>query len=81
MIPGHGRICDQADIVEYRDMVTIIRDVIADMIGRGMTIEQIQAADPTKDYRLRYGADSGDWTTRMFVEAVYKSLIANSAKK
>ena len=81
VIPGHGRICDEADVVEYRDMMTIISDVIANMIGKGMTLEQIQAADPTKEYRPRFGAESGEWTTRMFVEAVYKSLIARSAKR
>ena len=51
VIPGHGWLADQADVVEYRDMVTIIRDVIADMIGKGMTLEQVQAANPTKGYR------------------------------
>ena len=76
VIPGHGRICDEADVVEYRDMITIIRDVIASMIEKKMTLDQIQAADPAKEYRPRYGADSGPWTTRMFVEAVYKSLTA-----
>jgi len=74
VIPGHGWLADQADVVEYRDMVTIIRDVIADMIGKGMTLEQIQAANPTKGYRKQYGSDSGPWTTNMFVEAIYKSL-------
>jgi glyoxylase-like metal-dependent hydrolase (beta-lactamase superfamily II) len=81
VIPGHGRICDEADVVEYRDMITIIRDVIASLMKKGKTLEEIQAADPTKDYRPRYGADTGPWTTRMFVEAVYKSLAANVAKK
>jgi glyoxylase-like metal-dependent hydrolase (beta-lactamase superfamily II) len=76
VIPAHGRICDQADVVEYRDMVTIIRDVVRDMIQRGMTLEQVQNADPTKPYRRRYGSDTGPWTTRMFVEAVYKGLAA-----
>jgi glyoxylase-like metal-dependent hydrolase (beta-lactamase superfamily II) len=74
LIPGHGRISDQADLVEYRDMVTIIRDVIQDMVNRGMTLEQVKKADPTKGYRSRFGSDSGPWTTDMFVEAVYKSL-------
>ncbi len=74
VVPGHGFICDQADVVEYRDMVTIIRDVIQDMISRGMTLDQIKTADPTEGYRERYGAESGVWTTNMFVEAVYKSL-------
>ena len=76
VIPGHGRICDQADVVEYRDMVTIIRDVVQDMITRGMTLEQIKKADPTSGYRKRYGADTGPGTTDMFVEAIYKSLTA-----
>lgn len=74
VIPGHGRLCDKADVVDYRDMVTIIRDVVQDMIKKGMTLEQIQKADPTKGWRRRYGSDSGSWTTAMFVEAVYKSL-------
>lgn len=76
VIPGHGRICDEADVVEYRDMITIIRDVVASMVKKGMTLDQIQAADPTKEYSPRFGAESGDWTTKMFVEAVYKSLSA-----
>jgi glyoxylase-like metal-dependent hydrolase (beta-lactamase superfamily II) len=77
VLPGHGRVCDQADVVEYRDMLAVIRDVIQDMIHRGMTLEQIKAADPTEGYRERFGADSGPWTTDMFVEAIYKSLTAN----
>ncbi|PWU06107.1 MAG: hypothetical protein C5B51_13035 [Terriglobia bacterium] len=74
VIPGHGRLCDQADVVEYRDMATIIRDRIQDMIKKGMTLEQVKAARPTRDYDPEYGATSGFWTTDMFVEAVYKSL-------
>jgi cyclase len=74
VIPGHGRICDEGDVVDYRDMVTIIRDAVADLIRKRMTLDQIQKADPTKGYRRRYGSDSGAWTTAMFVEAVYKSL-------
>ncbi len=78
VIPGHGRICEEAEVVEYRDMVTIIRDRVQDMIKNGMTLDQIQAANPTIGYRRRYGSDSGPWTTQMFVEAVYKSLIAQT---
>jgi cyclase len=74
VIPGHGRLCDRADVVDYRDMVTIIRDVVQDRIQKGMTLEQIQKADPTKGWRKRYGADSGSWTTNMFVKSVYESL-------
>lgn len=76
VIPGHGRLCDVADVVFYQEMVTIIRDRVQDMIKRGMTLEQVRAAKPTRDYDPRYGATSGIWTTDMFVEAVYKSLTA-----
>ena len=74
IIPGHGRLCDVADVVWYQEMVTIIRDRIQDMINKGMTLEQVKAAHPTLDYDPRYGRTTGFWTTDMFVEAVYKSL-------
>jgi cyclase len=74
VIPGHGRICDSADVAYYRDMVTIVRDRVQDMVKKGMTIEQVKAARPTSDYDPRYGSTSGSWTTDMFVEAAYKSL-------
>jgi glyoxylase-like metal-dependent hydrolase (beta-lactamase superfamily II) len=74
VIPGHGRICDEADVVEYRDMVTIIRDRIQDLIKKGMTLDQVKAARPTLEYDSRYGSDSGRWTTSMFIEAAYRNL-------
>ncbi len=74
IVPGHGRICDGADVAYYRDMLTIIRDRVQAMIKKGMTVEQVKAAKPTSDYDPRWGATSGRWTTDMFVEAVYKSL-------
>jgi hypothetical protein len=55
-------------------MVTIVRDRIQNMIKSGMTLEQVKAARPTLDYDPIYGSNTGDWTTPMFVEAVYKSL-------
>jgi cyclase len=74
VIPGHGRLCDQADVVVYQQMVTIIRDRIQDMIAHGMTVEQVKAAKPTADWDPLYGKTSGRWTTDTFVEAAYKSL-------
>ena len=74
VIPGHGRIADHAEVVYYRDMMTIVRDRVKDSIGKGMTLEQVKAARPTRDWDARFGRDTGDWTTSMFVEAVYQSL-------
>ena len=74
VVPGHGYISDYGEIVEYRDTVTVVRDIIQDMVDKGMTLEQVKAANPTKGYRGRWGKDSGPWTTDLFVEAVYKGL-------
>ena len=78
IVPGHGRLADEMDVVEYRDMVTIVRDRIQNLIDKGMTLAQVQAARPTFDFDPRYGADTGPWTTAMFVEAVYRDLSAAS---
>ena len=76
VIPGHGRLCEQLDVVNYRDMVVIVRDVIAAMIKEGMTLDQIKDAHPARPYETEFGTEPG--STNAFVEAVYKSL---SAKK
>jgi hypothetical protein len=44
------------------------------MIKRGLTLEQVKAARPTRDYDPIYGRDTGTWTTDIFVEAAYRSL-------
>jgi glyoxylase-like metal-dependent hydrolase (beta-lactamase superfamily II) len=74
VIPGRGHLADQADLVNYRDMLTVIRDRIASLMKKGRNLAQVQAADPARGYSARYGASTGSWTTTQFVEAVFKSL-------
>jgi len=74
IIPGHGRLSDEYDVSEYRDMITIIRDRVKAMIDAGATMDQVKEARLTTDYDTRYGATTGPWTTDMFVEAVYTGL-------
>jgi cyclase len=74
IIPGHGRLCDEFDVLEYRDMVTIVCDRIQAMIKKGMTLDQVKAARPTLEYDPRYNTPGAFWTADMFVEAAYKSL-------
>ena len=69
VIPGHGRLCDEADVVEFRDMVTIIRDRVQDMIKQGMTLEQVKAGKPSRDYDTQYRGSPD-----VFVESIYRSL-------
>jgi cyclase len=80
VIPGHGKLSDESEILEYRDMVTIIRDRIDDMVKRGLTLEQVKAEKPSLDYDLHYGANTGPWTTAMFIEAVYNDIKSANQK-
>jgi cyclase len=74
VVPGHGRLCDQYDVVEYRDMVTIIRDRVHDLIKAGRSLAEVKDAQPAKGYMRRYGNPGGAWTTDRFIEAIYRSL-------
>ena len=78
IIPGHGRICDEADVLEYHDMIVIVRDRVRDAVKRGLTLDQVKAARFTRDYDARYAAPSGPGSTANFVESLYRDL---SAKK
>jgi glyoxylase-like metal-dependent hydrolase (beta-lactamase superfamily II) len=72
IVPGRGRLADQTDVANYRDMVTIVRDRIRDLIGKGLSLDQVKQAKPTLDYDGLY--DTSEWTQDMFVEAVYRDL-------
>ena len=74
VIPGHGRLSDIGDVINYREMLTIIGDRIRDMISKGMTLRQVKAARPTRDYDPRWEPVSGSWTTDKFIEAAYQTL-------
>jgi glyoxylase-like metal-dependent hydrolase (beta-lactamase superfamily II) len=74
VVPGHGHICDEADVVEYRDMVVIVRDRIQDLIAKGRTLEQIKASKPSLDYDGRYSSATSFVKPDQFIEAVYRSL-------
>jgi len=72
IIPGHGRVSEETDVAEYRDMVVIIRDRVQDLITRKITFEQIKAAKPSRDYDREYGASTAD--ADRWVETIYRSL-------
>jgi glyoxylase-like metal-dependent hydrolase (beta-lactamase superfamily II) len=74
VIPGHGRVSDQHDVLEYRDMLVIVRDRIQHTASKGMTLPQIKALRPTVDYDARWGTASGAWTTDKFIEAIYAEV-------
>ena len=75
VIPGYGRLADEHDVLEYRDMVTIIRDRVQAAIDKKMTLAQVKAMkpSPTYEYEPRFNRDP-NWTAEMFVETIYKNL-------
>jgi glyoxylase-like metal-dependent hydrolase (beta-lactamase superfamily II) len=81
IIPGHGRVSDEADLVEYRDMALFIRDRIRHMAELGMSLREVMAARPSLDYDPRYGRDRGPWTTAMFIEAIYNDQMRKVAER
>lgn len=74
IVGGHGRIVDEAEVVDYRDMITIVRDRVQDLITKGRTLEQVRAANPTFEYDKRWSGGEGSAETAPFVEAVYRTL-------
>ena len=74
VIPGHARLTDEADVVDYRDMMTIVMYRLQAAVKKGMTLAQVKASRPLLDYEGRYGSTDGDWTTEAFMEAAYRSL-------
>lgn len=80
IVPARGRVCDQSELLEYRDMVTIVHDRIQDLVKQGKTLAEVQAARPTLDYDGTYSLPNGSWTKESFVEAIYTDL-KNEAKK
>ena len=79
VIPGHGRLGDEQDVIEYRDMATIVRDRIREYVKRGMTLDQVKAKKPTLDWDARYGTPNGFWTPAQFIEVIYKQMAAEKA--
>jgi cyclase len=80
IIPGHGRVLNQSDVVEYRDMATIVLDRIERLAKEGKTLAQVKATRPTLDYDGIYGSTTGSWTTDMFIEEVYKEVTPTPAR-
>jgi cyclase len=76
IVPSHGRLSDTADVASYRNMIVMIRDRVQASLDKGMTLQQVIESRPTLDFDGRYGSTTGAWTTRMFIEAVYRSLQA-----
>jgi glyoxylase-like metal-dependent hydrolase (beta-lactamase superfamily II) len=81
VIPGRGQLCYEADVLNYRDMISIIRERVKAQLDRGATLEKVEQSNPAADYAPRFGSDSGSWTTHDFIAAVYRSLKAEQSAR
>ena len=70
--PGHGDLTNRAGIQAHRDMAVTVRDRVQKMMTQGMTMEQIVAAKPTKDFDERVG--NAAMSADRFVGQIYAEL-------
>ena len=81
VVPARGPLCLEADVLNYRDMINIIRQRVKAQVDRGVSLEKVEQSDIVADYAPRYGAQSGSWTTNDFIAAVYRSLTAERSRQ
>lgn len=74
IVPGHGRLCDQADVVLYKNMLTVIRNTVQFYKNQGKSLDEVLALKLTEGYDQRWG--NGPSSPRDFVTAVYQTLPA-----
>ncbi len=76
IIPGHGPVGTQPDLVAWRDMLKSVIGSVSASIKAKKTLAEVKASKPAEKWEVKGGFISGD----AFTEAVYKSLSAPAAK-
>lgn len=72
IIPGHGPLSDVTRLRTYRRMLATTRDRVAAALGRGQTLEQIQAAGLTSEWDEEWG--QGYTTPARFIASVVRTI-------
>jgi cyclase len=57
VVPGHGEVTDRRRLQEYRDMLWVIRNRVADLVRQGKTIEEVIAANPSREYDAEWASN------------------------
>jgi cyclase len=70
--PGHGDLTNRAGIQSHRDMAVTVRDRVQKMMTQGLTMEQIVAAKPTKEFDEKVG--NAAMSADRFVGQIYAEL-------
>lgn len=76
IIPGHGPVAKQADLIAWRDMLKSVTGAVQAAVKAGRSLDQIKAMKPAARWEVKDGFISGD----AFTEAVYHSVMARQGK-
>jgi cyclase len=74
IIPGHGPITDRNGVIAQRDLILAVRDKIAPLVARGLTVEEVLATKPTAEYDAKVA--QAEQTSEQFVRWLYSELQA-----
>ena len=72
IIPEHGPVSDKSKLMSYTDMLRTVSGRIGKMIAEQASMEQLLAAEPTKDFDETYG--NGPIKSTAFVKMLYADM-------
>ncbi|MFK8101675.1 MAG: MBL fold metallo-hydrolase [Saprospiraceae bacterium] len=79
VIPGHGSLSTKKEMTAYRDVIMTVRDRVKMAIAKGMSLEEIQASNPSKEFDETWG--SGFIKPAKFVDIIYTDLTKDQVAK
>jgi cyclase len=80
-VPGHGQLSTRQDLSDLVDVVVQLNARFRDMVARGMTLEQIMEARPSREWDARFSSESKSPTTGNTVQRVYTRMYAAIKKE
>jgi glyoxylase-like metal-dependent hydrolase (beta-lactamase superfamily II) len=64
IVPGHGPVGNWDTLIAYRDMLVTSRERVMELMAEGMTVDEMIAARPNRDYDEAMNVDEtriGNW--------------------
>ena len=72
IICGHGPLGSRADMIEYHDMLTHMREKVAGLKRKGLSLQETVAAKPSREFDPKWGQNVIG--PDLFVRLVYKGV-------
>ena len=80
-VPGHGQLSPREELSGVRDAVIVIKARIRDMVAQGMSLDEIIAASPSREFDARFSSESKSPSTGNTVERVYTRFYADITRE